>query len=146
MIGLPFGDGWKTDQITASQINWSMAMALFKHLFWSWRPTWGVVIHVGLWALENPVSMVCSVFCQCFLVLLLRCGWLIPSASQMVQLEVLRHSFAMGQTLCDWLYSGFSPERICGTAPLACCTATSSLISGCILHGWKNAFIHAIVS
>ena len=59
-----------------------------------------VVICIGLWGLEDLVWMVCSVFCGCFLDVLLRCERL-PFASQSVRLELVRHGADMSQTQCD---------------------------------------------
>ena len=82
------------------------------------------VCQLGRWSQRQLLRTIvgCGLFFGCFSVLLLRCGWL-PSASQSVQLKLLQHGSDMGQTQCDWLYSGLSPERTHVTVPLTCCTA-----------------------
>ena len=47
------------------------------------------------------VSMVCSVFCVCFLEVLLRCEQL-PFASQSVQLQLVRHGANMKPSVTDF--------------------------------------------
>ena len=63
----------------------------------SWRPS-GLSHVLGSRVSKIFVSMVCSVFFECFLEVLLRCERL-PFASQSVRLELVRHGADVCQTL-----------------------------------------------
>ena len=55
--------------------------------------------------------------------------WLTPIFFSVGLAWPLQHSADIGQTQCDWLYSGSSPKRIHITTPLACVLAALQVVS-----------------
>ena len=94
------------------------SLDLQGHLLWSWRPSL-VVMYIGLWALEDPVSMVCSVFFFWW------CCFLFSALGVVHSHLLLRWSSSKCCNMAStWVKPSVTDFTIQVTTPLGCCTAT----------------------